>query len=1004
MVSTEEAQRLARQYAALSGPFAPLAALRASGSTGDTAAMIAVSADLAASCDSALEDASGRWLMRSPARQWLLRQLCEAGDLPAAIAWRRGLDDDRAGAELLAALEGSGSFAQDALQARLEPPAPSSDTELAELQRLAGTIEWLGTLTPAYRHLAEIRAAMDRRNQARRGAILLQDGFTGREKEQRQIVEWIAKPFDAPPVRALFVTGLPAIGKSTLLEAALRELDKRGTDCVVVRLDFDRQGLDVRDRRGLTNEVARQVAAQRPEAAAALRGARLRASAGTGGLALKGSSADTLPDELIEEIAKALAGNPTVLLFVLDTLEALVSRGATHPQQLFMWLDDLLMAGRRPMAVVAAGRGEAQAALGGRSAGELIRLDGLTEGEADKLLERLKVPPDARAAIQGQTDGNPLRLRLAAGLMMTGGTQPAAALDGAMTEAQLYRTLLSRIADPMLRGILTPGLLVHRMNSELLAAVLLPAAGLRRVDASEGQRLFDLLTAQQWLLRPMPQAPGWWMQSAVIRPLIVSLLQRAPQAARLHRLAAAWLRQRPETWARADGLYHALMGRDGGRLPIDPQLAAQFDERMLAELPPPRRDRVRLVRGERSGFIESVAEGVTPGGNVDPRAVTDMARALERGDVVEASLLHQRGFEPAFIDAGSAAGELERRFFWRSGRWSEAVAALRRHGESGHTLPAPGFDGSTLSDIEMRAEFDGERLARWLRLDPQATRHVAGLMRDAGKNQMVGGALALHLRAAGAAWRTSGPDPAGAAFQLWTDAEEDGSLARAREFAAIELRDAIPPGKAGLARLVCASTPYAEPLRRLMQIERAPGGLRQHATVSLAGLRDQGWPDAPQMRRDPIDAFVEAGLFSEWLGMARLAMPHPDLTLLARRAETWRRTIAGRWSIGDLPQAWRGLSRLDAVIEARIARLCSADDPLRAAQLEFTAWSSATRIPARIMRRGPTGLVATPGRAAESVTLAAALAAAETALRLPAALIPAIAVAIAHRTTQGSVT
>ncbi len=55
-------------------------------------------------------------------------------------------------------------------------------------------------------------------------------------------MDWIAQPVARGRVTALFVTGLPAIGKSTLLEQAIRDAAATQGPAVVIRLDFDRPG------------------------------------------------------------------------------------------------------------------------------------------------------------------------------------------------------------------------------------------------------------------------------------------------------------------------------------------------------------------------------------------------------------------------------------------------------------------------------------------------------------------------------------------------------------------------------------------------------------------------------------------------------------------------------------------------------------------------------------------------------------------------------------------
>ena len=72
---------LAREYAALSGPFAPGDALRAAGAFGPGQPLdlaVSVSAALAAACDTGVGQA-GAWLLRASERAWDLKRLSEQG-------------------------------------------------------------------------------------------------------------------------------------------------------------------------------------------------------------------------------------------------------------------------------------------------------------------------------------------------------------------------------------------------------------------------------------------------------------------------------------------------------------------------------------------------------------------------------------------------------------------------------------------------------------------------------------------------------------------------------------------------------------------------------------------------------------------------------------------------------------------------------------------------------------------------------------------------------------
>ena len=110
-----------RRYGALSGPFAPaqaIAVLTGPAAT-DTNALLAVTARFADACDTRQAGDGSTWLMRDPERRWELAQLAAAGDLDAAIAWRRTLPSDGPTDDLLDALSGTGAFAPAALAAAL---------------------------------------------------------------------------------------------------------------------------------------------------------------------------------------------------------------------------------------------------------------------------------------------------------------------------------------------------------------------------------------------------------------------------------------------------------------------------------------------------------------------------------------------------------------------------------------------------------------------------------------------------------------------------------------------------------------------------------------------------------------------------------------------------------------------------------------------------------------------------------------------------------------------
>ena len=169
--------------------------------------------------------------------------------------------------------------------------------------------------------------------------------------ELERAAAWLGRPQSGRPVTALFINGLPGIGKSTFIDEVARRASQSDPPWIVVRLDFDRGGLDVQDRIGLALEITRQIAWELGEDAAALRSARLAAAAAgaTSSPNVKGSSGALPHPRRADPRARRRAariGSPVLL--ILDTVEVLRGRGETHPHRLFETLDELCDRGLQP--------------------------------------------------------------------------------------------------------------------------------------------------------------------------------------------------------------------------------------------------------------------------------------------------------------------------------------------------------------------------------------------------------------------------------------------------------------------------------------------------------------------------------------------------------------------------------------------------------------------------------------------------------------------------------
>jgi hypothetical protein len=401
----------ARQYAALSGPFEPAQALRSIDQVGsvDAAQLTAIAAGLSRTCDRSMAAGGDHWLMRGAERRRTLDALASSNRLPAAIAQRRDTAEDQPTKDLLNAIAAEEIFSADAVSA-----AVTAATDRDRLERLVVGLGRAGSLAPQYGQLPAIKAALTHLDFVAAAQTVESHGFFGREEELQRIVGWLDAESSGRPASALYIEGLPGVGKTTLVEQVAAQLLGHGDDWIVVRFDFDRAGLDVQDTVGLTLELARQVSAQVPGAEQPIQQARLKAaSASPGAASLKGDSPELVPEDLGLALANALASPPRRIFLVLDTLEVLRGRGETHPGRLFDWLDQLASVTQVTIAVVGAGRGNALDSTQAR-VGEHLPLHGLADSGADQLLASLDVDPDSFQVIRSIAGGNPLALRLAA--------------------------------------------------------------------------------------------------------------------------------------------------------------------------------------------------------------------------------------------------------------------------------------------------------------------------------------------------------------------------------------------------------------------------------------------------------------------------------------------------------------------------------------------------------------------------------------------------------------
>jgi hypothetical protein len=671
-------------------------------------------------------------------------------------------------------------------------------------------------------------------------------------------------------------------------------------------------------------------------------------------------------------------------------------------------------------------------------------------------LAELEVPTTAIPRIRKLADGNPLVLRLAAMAVRDAGPEALAKARGQreVAAAYLYRFLLSRIPDTTLRRLAQPGLVVRRINPDVIAEVLAPQLRLGKLDPSQAVSLFEALSTHHWLVEP-DATPGWVRHRSDIRTVLLRLLYRGGSkatAARVDRAAAKWFATRPEPFAAVEAAYHQLQAmRWGGEPPtVDRQVLLQFDAETIRELPEDAQDIVLAARGERTTKFRRdrrlAPESGQPVDSVDlAAAAAELEAVLERGDIVEAAHVYDRSFAGQPLEPESPEAAIAVLFLWRAGRWTAATKLALRQ-------PLPGEpDGVSrqersplfaLAQLEIWAETRFVELVRRFKDDPYAAGMARDLRERGIRGSLANGALAFALHAVGVEGRRSTfnlDDPVEAAVAAWggeKGSRSSKSTAGRRPVDALAIQASrfqslISPGgsaatkgerrtprlpdpstPAGAARLLATSTPYGSVAEAVRQLDRTPRILSHIAHVDFDisvrdGLPPSGagdWSVAPAMSPEgSVPNLAALGLLAEWLGAAAYVLPHPDLRRIAQSAERWRRTTAGDWAYPGPPiPPWA--RRPDATVADRIGQLLEADDPQAASRDLLALWWATSRgtqvdLAGRLRRRTPASIrdaaAAAAARAGPVSEVAARAAVALQAHKVPAAFVPPMAVLIA---------
>jgi hypothetical protein len=476
-------------------------------------------------------------------RDWLKPRVVN----PAAVRWGL-LPDERvrllgvAGSlAALRAARGEPGLTPDPGQRVIDrllagPPFPLAEVPSEDLPYWLQAVRWFADVLPDVPTPAAVNRELGWRRVIDRLARLVGSAFRGRATELDQLRAWDSATSPAP----LVVFGIGGVGKSALIARYADELLRQQR--VVLWLDFDRADLAPDDALSVLTQLNEQAGIQLP-------GFRLpEVSADNWAAAARGLGA---------ELTRLSAGRPPLL--VLDGFE--VAQHIRRHTELWPLLDAVmatapqlraLIAGRAPVPVLT---------LGGRLA-EPMEVIGMSRPDAVAWLREGGIPDGpVQDRLLDLSDRVPLALKLAVKLKADGGKLADLPVDlpRALIQGYLYQRVLDRVIDPALRDLARGALVLRRVTTELLGAVLgdLLAPGLAPEVA------FERLTQELALVEGDLSSAGAVLRvRPEVRAATVKLLklEDVEWVRRIDRRAADWYSARDldDLVVAAERVYHLL--------------------------------------------------------------------------------------------------------------------------------------------------------------------------------------------------------------------------------------------------------------------------------------------------------------------------------------------------------------------------------------------------------------------------------------------------------------
>ncbi|TYP75288.1 hypothetical protein BD809_103352 [Aquimarina intermedia] len=392
-------------------------------------------------------------------------------------------------------------------------------------------------------------------------------GFLSKvEKVIRYVTDWHQKKF-------LLIKGIGGIGKTALISKFIdnHSIIKKSQTLPFVYIDFDLIGFSIEEPLNFLIEGLKQLEFQFPNQNEALKSIRIDiskslnkdSSRGYHSRASNEFSREYLFDRFRKMHKNKIESIKTPVLIVFDSFEEMQYR-ASHYELIeffeFIKVISDYIPRIRPIFV---GRAEMSESIDEFDFYEL-RIEEFDKESANVILDNNGVgDKKARDRIYQQLGGNPLVLNLAANLYKKSPEFIYSKQLHKRAEIQEYLVgrILQHIHDPKARDIAVPGLLVRKVNPNVIRDILAKACGIvknsQELSFEKAEEIFKILKKESFLMQSSNNENEFiFRQDLRIACEKMILAKYSEEAKMIHRAAIKFYKDKPED--RTEYNYHVL--------------------------------------------------------------------------------------------------------------------------------------------------------------------------------------------------------------------------------------------------------------------------------------------------------------------------------------------------------------------------------------------------------------------------------------------------------------